>query len=82
MTNNKAIEDFHPLMCSLEVLHAEASTKLTRTQWETNYLIENRSPQDRESIQHSLKCKNDKKYFKRTGSPIPTTGGIETTRWV
>jgi hypothetical protein len=33
MTNNKAIEDFHPLMCSLEVLHAEASTKLIRTQW-------------------------------------------------
>lgn len=34
MTNNKAIEDFRPSMCSLEVLHAEASTKLIRTQWE------------------------------------------------
>ena len=33
MTNNQAIEDSHPLAYSLEVLHAEASTKLVTKQW-------------------------------------------------
>lgn len=33
MTNNQAIEDSHPLVYSLEVLHAEASTKLETKQW-------------------------------------------------